>query len=116
MCLLFFSCSYFVFYISKNRLSIAEFIYKTFTCTFNDAPFAAGYNHLAHSFDFISLSSSDNFFISLDKERANGCLPTSGFFKPISAVLENESGIIAVAYKSKVINRIPYPSIDKNTQ
>lgn len=86
---------------------------KLSACKFNGASFAGGYNHLTHSFDFVSLSGSDNFSISLDKEGADGVLPTSSFcFNPSCAVLEDESGIIAVSYKGKVINRIPYSSID----
>lgn len=86
---------------------------KLSACKFNGASFAGGYNHLTHSFDFISLSGNDNFSISLDKEGADGVLPTSSFcFNPSCVVLEDESGIIAVSYKGKVINRIPYSSID----
>ena len=86
---------------------------KLSACKFNGAPFAGGYNHLTHSFDFISLSGSDNFSLFLDKEGADGVLPTSSFcFNPSCAVLEDESGIIAVSYKGKVINRISYSSID----
>ncbi len=125
MCLLFFSCSHSVdsrkVDILDNYDSISIKIdypllnsyTKLSAYKFNGASFAGGYNHLTHSFDFISLSGSDNFSISLDKEGANGVLPTSNFcFNQSCVVLEDESGIIAVSYKGKVINRIPYSSID----
>ena len=124
-CLLFFSCSHSVdsgkIYTLDNYDSISVNIDYPFlnsytklsACKFHGAPFAGGYNHLTHSFDFISLSDSDNFSISLDKEGADGVLPTSSFcFTPLCIVLEDESGIIVVSYEGKVINRIPYSSLD----
>jgi hypothetical protein len=86
---------------------------KLSACEFQGAPFVGGYNHLTHSFDFISLSDSDNFSVSLDQEGADGVLPATGFcFTPSCIVLEDQSGIEVVSYQGKVINRIPRSSMD----
>ena len=125
LCLLLFSCSHSVdsrkvctldSYDSIS-LNIDYPLLNSYTklsaCKFQNAPFAGGYNHLTHSFDFISLSGSDNFSIALDKEGPDGVLPTSSFcFAPSCIVLEDASGIIVLSYEGKIIYRIPSSYMD----
>lgn len=75
--------------------------------------FVGGYNHLTHSFDFISLSGRKNFTLPLEKEGADGVLPVSAFcFQPSCIVLEDESGIISLSYEGKILNRLSFSSAE----
>lgn len=125
LCLLFISCNHSVDSRKVKTLNNYDSISvsidypflnsytKLSACKFQGTSFSGGYNHLTHSFDFISLTGKDHFSVSLDKEGPNGVLPTSNYcFTPSCIMLEDESGLIELSYKGKIINRIPYSSID----
>lgn len=93
--------------VSIDYPILSNYVKLTPYCNGNSF-YVTGYNHFAHSIDFINLTGGDNFMISLQGEGPNGVLPIQDYcFTTDKIVCKDESGLLTLAMDGSVVSRLP---------